>query len=184
MLKYIMGFFILSFWACTPDASKQANAVAGDHYFFDLKGFFNTEIKKLNADKVKADKTVRYNTQKEVQQNQDLDYAKELAVFVHSDINKPAWREKYQADTLREAGAIRSIRYQALDEQLKTQKVTIQFSEEKVQSIQILNHLKSIIANNWQELKYIPGEGYQVSGKQNMRLAGQDEMGVAVRFVR
>ena len=114
--------------------------------------------------------------------NQKLDYEKELAVFVHSDINKLSWRGKYSADTLREGTEIRSITYKALDEQLKTQKIAISFDQNQVAQIAIKNHLKSIMANTWQSLEYVPGKGYWVQGKQQMRLAGEDTMGIAVEF--
>ncbi|MDX2069506.1 MAG: hypothetical protein SFV55_13850 [Haliscomenobacter sp.] len=183
MPKYILFFFALALiWSCNnAEATKKPDSKE-DPYFFDLAGFFNTEIKQLNNAQTKAHKTVKYNEKEDVLSTQKLDYEKELAVFVHSDINKLSWREKYSADTLKEGNEIRSITYKALDDQLKTRKITISFDQNEVAQIAIENRLKSIMASTWQELEYLPGKGYQVHGKQKMRLAGVDMMGIEVEF--
>lgn len=184
MPKSILGILILALLhSCNPNPTANPSAKTKDLYFFDLAGFFNQEIQQLNEAQVKASKTVQYNEKEDVLQNQKLDYEKELAVFVHSDINKLSWREKYQADTLREGNEIRSITYKALDDQLKTRKIAIAFAQNKVTQIAIQNRLKSIMAYTWQVLEYVPGKGYQVHGTQHMRLAGKDKMGIEVEFV-
>jgi major membrane immunogen (membrane-anchored lipoprotein) len=183
MPKYILGVLVLALLvSCNASDSTNAPTIQEDPYFFDLAGFFNTEIKQLNSAQIQAHKTVKYNEKEDVLRSQKLDYEKELAVFVHSDINKLSWREKYSADTLKEGNEIRSITYKALDDQLKTQKIAISFDQNQVAQIAIKNHLKSIMANTWQELEYVPGKGYQVHGKQQMRLAGEDTMGIEVEF--
>lgn len=183
MLKYILGILIL-LYSCNSNHTSNSSPKPKELYFFDLAGFFNQEIQHLNEAQVKASKKVQYNEKEDVLQNQKLDYEKELAVFVHSDINKLSWREKYQVDTLKEGTEIRSITYKALDDQLKTRKIAIAFSQNQVAQIAIQNHLKSIMANTWQNLEYVPGKGYQVHGTQQMRLAGKDKMGIEVEFVR
>lgn len=185
MQKYLLGFItLLALWSCTPNSTTESTSAERDIYFFDIAGFFNAQIKQLNTDQLKANKTVKYNAKRDVLQNQSLDYEKELTVFVHSDINKLSWREKYQADTLRTAGEIQSITYKALDDQLKTQKIAITFANNQIERIAIQNHLKSIMASTWQELEYRPRKGYQVHGKQTMRLSGVDEMSIEVEFVQ
>lgn len=185
MSKYILGILALTLlYSCDFNSSSSGSEKAEDLYFFDLAGFFNQEIQQLNHKGVKAKKEVQYNDKQDVLQNQKLDYEKELAVFVHSDINKLSWREKYQADTLKEGNEIRLITYKALDEQLKTRKIAITFDQNQVSQIAIQNRLKSIMASTWQNLEYVPGKGYQVHGTQQMRLAGKDKMGIEVEFVR
>lgn len=184
MPKYLLGILILSLLSnCNFNHSSTSDTTAKDLYFFDLAGFFDQEIQHLKGEKIKAHKKVQYNDKEDVLQPQQLDYEKELAVFVHSDINKLSWREKYQADTVRNGNNIRSIHYRALDDQLKTRNITIDFKESEVAQITIRNRLKSIMANNWQELEYVPGKGYQVQGTQQMRWAGKDKMGIQVEFI-
>lgn len=185
MPKYILFIFALTLLhSCNLMNTSGNSETSQDLYFFDLAGFFKQEIQALNSKGVKAKKEVQYNDKQDVLQSQKLDYEKELAVFVHSDINKLSWREKYQADTIREGSEIRSIVYKALDEQLKTRKITITFGQNQVSKIAIQNRLKSIVASTWQNLEYVPGKGYQVHGTQQMRLAGKDKMGIEVEFVR
>lgn len=185
MPKYILGILVLTLlYSCNLNTSSSNSTQAEDLYFFDLAGFFKQEIQRLNHKGVKAKKEVQYNDKQDVLQNQKLDYEKELAVFVHSDINKLSWREKYHADTLKEGNEIRSITYKALDEQLKTRKIAITFDQNQVSQIAIQNRLTSMMASTWQNLEYVPEKGYQVHGTQQMRLAGKDKMGIEVEFVR
>lgn len=94
MPKYILGILALVlFHSCNLNTSSSSSTQAEDLYFFDLAGFFKQEIQQLNDKGVKAQKEVKYNDKQDVLQNQKLDYEKELAVFVHSDINKLSWRE-------------------------------------------------------------------------------------------
>lgn len=184
MPKYILFIFAFTLLhSCNLMNTSGNSETSQDLYFFDLAGFFKQEIQQLNSKGVKAKKEVQYNDKQDVLQSQKLDYDKELAVFVHSDINKLSWREKYQADTIREGSEIRLITYKALDEQLKTRKIAITFDQNQVSQIAIQNRLKSIMASTWQNLEYVPGKGYQVHGTQQMRLAGKDKMGIEVEFV-
>lgn len=183
MPKYILIVFSLALmWSCNNTEATKKPGSKEDPYFFDLAGFFNAEIKQLNSAQTKANKTVKYNEKEDVVSDQKLDYEKELAVFVHSDINKLSWREKYKGDTIKEGNEIRSITYKALDDQLKTRSIAISFEQNQVTQIAIQNRLKSIMASTWQKLEYVPGKGYEVHGKQQMRLAGEDTMGIEVEF--
>ena len=67
--------------------------------FFDLKAFFQKEkvrLKKLNAFK----KTVSINGVSEEKALTTLDFDNELSIFIASDINRPAWSDKYKVDSL------------------------------------------------------------------------------------
>jgi hypothetical protein len=148
-----------------------------------LAGFFNKEAARLTKSKIKTEKRLTFNDKKDQLPNAKLDFEKELAVFINSDINKLSWRDKYQADSLYDdQKVLTKIQYKALEKQLKTQQVSIEFAGSKVSKIRIHNRLKSIIAQSEEELLYEPAVGYAINGTEVMRLAGKNTMGVAVKF--
>jgi hypothetical protein len=172
----------LSLPACQSGASTTDNKQE-DAFFFNLKNFFEAEIARLDQGKIAGIKKVQFNQEKDETKSQILNYAKELEVFVNSDINKLSWRDKYSGDTSLVNGQIQKIVYKALDEHLKTREVVILFEGAKVSDIRIKNRLKSIIADARQNLRYRPQEGYEIRGTQNMSAAGDASVGVEVVFV-
>jgi hypothetical protein len=176
-------FIFLATQACqllNPSAPKNTKRQV---YFFDLAGFFDQEAIRLTKGNVKAEKELSFNDKKGHLPSAKLDFVKELAVFVNSDINKLSWRDKYQADTLYGEGhLLQKIQYKALDEQLKTRQVMIEYTQGKVVKIEIQNRLKSIIAQSEEKLSYEPTKGYSINGLQQMILAGKNTMEVEVRF--
>jgi hypothetical protein len=176
-----VGVLMLLMACQKPEGNADPQAEAA--YFFSLKKYFASEIKRLEASKTLARKVVLFNDKRDETANETLNYAKELEVFLHSDINKLSWRDKYRGDTVLQQGAIQRITYTALDEQLKTRKVSIYFAHNYVAQVEIHNRLKSIIAETWQDLRYQAAKGYRISGQQNMRAAGNAKVGVEVSFV-
>lgn len=179
----VVCFIFLATQACqllNPSAPKNTKRQI---YFFDLAGFFNQEAIRLTKSKVKGEKELSFNAKKGHLPSAKLDFEKELAVFVNSDINKLSWRDKYQADTLYDnEHLLQKIQYKALDEQLKTRTVIIEYAQGKVVKIEIRNRLKSIIAQSEEKLTYEPVKGYSINGLQQMILAGKNTMEVDVRF--
>jgi len=73
----------------TPAENNQVNI------FFDLKDFFQKEItslEKINSFK----KTVSINGVSEEKELAKLNLDNELSIFIASDINRPAWSDKYK----------------------------------------------------------------------------------------
>jgi hypothetical protein len=172
----------LSLSACQSSASA-SDEQQEEAFFFNLKKFFEAEISRLENGKIEGVKKVQFNQEKDETKAQHLNYAKELEVFVNSDINKLSWRDKYSGDTSSVNGQIQKIVYKALDEHLKTREVVIQFEDANVSDIRIKNRLKSIIADARQNLRYRPQVGYEIKGQQNMSAAGDATVGVEVVFV-
>ena len=152
--------------------------------FYDLKGFFSEEIKRLDNLQPEGTKTIRFDTKSETIdiKTKPVDYAKELASFVSSDINKTSWREKYRAETIPIGTGRMEIRYHALDEHLKTREIQLLFKENSLEEVRIKNRLKSIIAESTQELSYYTGGGYAIEGVQGPRIGRSRAFSVSVSF--
>ncbi|WP_229215151.1 hypothetical protein [Dyadobacter bucti] len=72
-------------------------------YYYDLKGFINNQIIVLNEKKPKVTKDLIIDGHKEVSTTNDVDWKKELELFIQSDLNKPSYQQSYtvvRADSL------------------------------------------------------------------------------------
>lgn len=154
-------FYLL---ACNAPASSEAGVRIQP--FFDLKGYFDQQIEQLNADQPALTKHVHIGDQEEEKTVDGIDFSQELQIFSRSDINRPAWSDKYQIDSTVQAGALMALSYTAIDTSLVTRLLEIEFAAGTVSSIHIVNRSQSAIANTDQDLQYHPGERYQIISTQ------------------
>jgi hypothetical protein len=171
---------LLTFSACggNTEATKAIDATP----FFDVKGFFNGEIKRYTEGSKKIQKTVTVKGNAETKILDKADFAQELALFVASDINKPAWRDKYRV----EKTAGRSLEsFVATDGDLKTRRVDIyRFPPNGVTEIQIINGDKSAITESQQSLKYEIGKGYSIETFQKFIGSDSSKTRIDVVFLK
>lgn len=64
--------------------------------YYDVSGFVKEQIKALSAQKPLIGKTVAINEKRNEQTTRDINWSRELELFLQSDINKPALRSSYQ----------------------------------------------------------------------------------------
>lgn len=180
-MRFIFFYFLL-FVACQQETIQEVPADRGN-YFFDLKAFFNKEIERL--DKVSSfQKLVQINDKKEEKTFDELDLKSELAVFINSDINRPAWSDKYSVDSVfNEQKQLIKITYLARDKKLKTNSLTVYFENSEVNSIHILKKAENLATDSFQELKYWAGKGYSVLNNQTLIMSDPQTIKVEVNFL-
>lgn len=152
--------------------------------FFDLKGFFEAEAASLNAEKMNVQKTIRHNGKEETQVTQIADWKEELRMFSDSDINRPAWREKYSLDSTDLGDGLTLLHYKAIDKTLTTQVLDVKKRKDKVHSILIVNKISNDIYESQQYLTYIPNQSYTIEKIQDVVLFDKDEYNIQVKYVR
>ena len=136
--------------------------------FFDLKGFFEAEAKRLSNKNSLSNKLVTQNNQTEIKKGLSVDWDDELALFMASDVNKPAWINsyKYSEDNLR-------ISYFALDTSLRTRYVEILKDKNgRTVFIKIKNSSRNMLYESSEELTYIPDSSYTIDKNQSVRFLG------------
>ena len=179
--------FALGISACTPERpSGQADIRAEKPIFFDLKAYFTEETNRLETEKPSGLKIARFQEHSDTLRfdaGSGLDFEEELQPFISSDINRPAWQNKYRVDTLpsKTFGGM-SVRYIALDKNLKTRKIELYTENGEIRQVQIENQIKSVIAHSVQKLRYEKGRGYSAFGTQRMRFGKSYDFEVSVRF--
>ncbi len=176
-----LGFISLTL-ACQPEEQQQKNVES--KAFFDLAGYFQAQIDLLQAEQPRVEKRIVLNEEEEGKTVEQLDYQKELLVFLKADINRPAWRDQYTIDSIMVNDQLGQLRYIAQNEDLKTRRLIITFEGTEVSKVEIDNYTTSAIANLDQSLIYDPLIGYTIHSKENVQLASAQDLLVEVRFLR
>ncbi|MPR34517.1 hypothetical protein [Salmonirosea aquatica] len=86
------GFAILLMLAsCQTPAEKHDEPAV----YYDIKGFIQSQIQLLNQQKPVVEKTMVVGNGQEKRSTSEVNWEKELELFVQADINKPAYRQSY-----------------------------------------------------------------------------------------
>lgn len=167
---------------CSDISPSGATAQLALKKFFDLEGFFDGEVKRLSGF-TNLKKTTSVNGEREEQQVERIDFEKELAIFSNSDINRPAWTDKYEVDSVfNEKKELVRLDYQATDEELRTQHVSVSLDGGAVFKIQIENATSTSIADTQQSLIYEPAKGYTIESRQQVQTIDDAVLRIEVAF--
>jgi len=157
-------FFILA--SCKPAAEKSLK-----NSFEDIKGFFESEVIRLNKNKSVVDKTITQNELSETKEGIQIDWENELSLFTGSDINKASWKDSYRI--IKDSS---SIAYLAIDTTLRTREIRIKMdSNGKPRHILIKNSSKNYLYESTETLMYIPDSAYSIDKYQKVILLGKNK---------
>ncbi len=173
----IIGVFVVACTALVACQSVDSDTATTEEQeatavFFPLESYIEQEVARLNEAGMPLEKHIWYNEQEETQTNNEIDYGKELSLFRRADINKPAWVDLYQADTIFQDERAREVRYQALDPELEVRSLEVKWDKEgAVTEVKIRRESISTLASNEYDLVYLPQEGYRINTLQQNRSA-------------
>jgi hypothetical protein len=181
-LRSVLGGVLASalLLGCIPEKTAEQVELAP---FFDLKGYIDTEVERLATEVPRADKQITFNGQTESHDTMALDYADELAIFRNSDINRPAWLEKYTVDSIRASGQL-TVDYLALDTSLAVRKLRVVEAAESVVRIEIDRQTGTVLSDGRQHLRYEPAVGYLIDSYQDRRFGESLDTRIEVRFAQ
>jgi len=91
-LTIVSAIFLFSLVSCREEETRDDAPKA----YYDLKGFVENQIVYLNEKKPEVSKTAVLGTKREVSQTREMDWKKELELFIQADINKPSYRQSYE----------------------------------------------------------------------------------------
>jgi hypothetical protein len=163
--------------SCGPSAPEGP----GSSNFFDLEAYFDAEAGRLG--KLQGvEKIITLNGETQ-QQRGEWNAEEELDGFKDLKINRPAWRDQYEVDSLRGSdGQLAGLRYAARDSSLRIREVEIDMKEGGVEEIRVEKYIKNTVVYFHQELSYRPAEGYRIRRVQKVPLTKRSELEIAVRF--
>jgi len=183
-MKTVIKIFSLAFISFFFSSCVEETAIIKQEpTFFDLKKYFKNEQVSLSQ-KTKIFKTTSVDGDQIEKQSDSLDFNLELKVFEESDINKIAWIDKYEVDSIFDKnGDLEKVIYKAIDEKLRTRQLLISFDENEVDTIEIFNNASGNVAKLEQHLLYIPAYGYTIESTQKTTFSLEHVLKVDVRFL-
>lgn len=167
--------FVVTIVGCsnrTPD---------GPLVFFDLKEFLVEEQLRLGGH-ADVSKTVEVNGTSETRELKAYDWQSEMALLNQWDINRPAWRDQYQRDTILD-GLKSYIRYQSLDDNLQVQSMDIWQSGSQVDSIFILTQVDNPLRTTHGMYRYVPETGLIFSQVSSRRFGSEQNLKVTLELM-
>ena len=91
-LTIVAAILLFSLVSCRQEETRDD----APKVYYDLKGFIENQIVYLNEKKPEVSKTAVLGNKREVSVTREVDWKKELELFVQADINKPSYRQSYE----------------------------------------------------------------------------------------
>jgi len=181
MKKLLIPSLLLVFLLIAPSCNPTSNQVpTATDKFFDVSGFFQAEVERLNQLQPSAEKSFVVNQLKEITEPISLNYQLELSPFIDSDINKKAWEDKYSIESSSE-----TLSYKAIDEQLEIKEITIQLDPTNHPThIQIIKISESPLSYNKTILIYHLDREIEIISTQKNILSKEKEIRTKVSFTK
>ncbi|SMO76409.1 hypothetical protein [Solitalea koreensis] len=173
----LLTAFVFLLVGCNPSESKKQIRV-----YFDLKGYFESEVNRLTKSAVMVDKTTAKDGVSETKKLNSIDWKNELSVFMASDINKPAWIKSYKTERKLEGSDSTEV-YTALDSALHTRSLSITWNKNhEVRKVLIVNSTRNGLYDLDETLQYIPDEMYQINRIQKAKMLKENKFSVKGLF--
>jgi len=170
----IVLFLIAALPSCKPDNLKEGAVKE----YFDIEGYFEKKVAQLKKQHHTVTKTVVHNGTSESKNVEITNWDTELALFIESDINKPAWNGSYAKQD--SAGA---IIYTAKDTELRTRRIVICKAENgSIRQISIYNQVNNLLYNTHETLNYYPDSAYVIEKYQKVKLLGANTYKITGKF--
>jgi hypothetical protein len=132
--------------------------------YFDIKGYFDSEIASLSKLNPSITKTVGINGSLETKNLKIRDWKSELSAFTDADINRASWKGLFKvskSDTL--------LNYTSNDDKVPIKDVKIYTLNGKVERIVVIKKNENYLYKSIDTLNYYSGSIYRIQKQQNIR---------------
>lgn len=150
----------------------------GPLVFFDLKEFLTAEEDRLGGH-FDVVKTVEVNGKPETIEYNAYSWESELDLLKQWDINRPAWHDQYQRDTISD-GLRRHIRYRCIEKDLQVQSMEIWQNGKQVDSILIRTEVDNPLRTTHGIYLYKPEVGLEFSQLSSRRFGSKQDLSVTL----
>lgn len=96
---FIAGLILLAAFACTPKPEASTEPIMAKLPYFDLKGYIEQTIPKMEGAKVAKISRVQNQEESADVVYSAQDWREELDIFFQADINKPSLAQSYDTQT-------------------------------------------------------------------------------------
>jgi len=170
---YIL-LFVLALISCNQ--GKDSKIDSGNAYF-DLQGYFEKEIARLQRLNPTVSKTVSVNGINESNNVKVADWKKELAIFANADINKASWQGSFTNKKVGLADV-----YSSDSKKIPVKWVYVAKRDSEIQKIEIIIANKNILFQSNDTLSYYPDSLYLIKKQQKIRLLKEKKYTISGKF--
>lgn len=179
-----IGLGLVLLGSCEPAA--ETTTVAYTDPYFSLEDYFEAEIAELTQRQQRVQKKVVLNGETEEQILDQVDFRNELQLFLDADINRPAWSDKYQIDSLYQAGKLHQIAYTTSDSTLATRAITVTFATTavpRVEAVEIHAKMETVLSDSDKWLRYEPQRAYTIRTTHASTMSDSLQLEIVATFV-
>jgi hypothetical protein len=171
LIIYLLALFLIS---CTQKEQEKTSA----KIYFDVKGYFEKEAKRLDNNKALVHKSVAINGITEQKTIHIPDFKNELGSFISSDINKASWRGSFNVKKDKDLTV-----YTTTEEKIPVKKIEVRMQNDKPVYIKILVVNTNILYTSSDTLAYFPDSLYEIKKTQKIKLLKEKKYAVIGKFI-
>lgn len=160
---------------------NNSEVIKTSNQFFQVREYFIKQAESLKKNNVHLQKSINRDNKIESKNILSVDWKKELRPFEDCDLNKPAWKKSYKADTFYLSNQTHLI-YKALEPKLSVRKLEVILHADTVIMLNINIEKKNAYYQSSQQLHYEPWKGYTVIGSQKVILADPTNFNIKAIF--
>lgn len=172
-------------WLFAVSACREKPDAAGTRQTppvcFDLAGLVRDDIRQLNAKGCGIQKSLTIDGKAETQRRDTVNFREELQALIDADINKPAWSDKFIADTMEQSG-IQVLRYTGTSDKIPVRSLQVERRGDTVLHVVIQKEIRSFAFGYQAQIDYYPGKGYRIHSAQKALLIPKFVMQVKADF--
>lgn len=95
LLKIAPTILFLAVIVSLSGCSDQDSEKDGEKVYYDLRGFIENQIVYMTEKRPEVTKTTFLNGESETSKTKDINWKKELELFLQADLNKPSYKRSY-----------------------------------------------------------------------------------------
>ncbi len=175
-----MRLSIIFIWVVFSSCNN-SEGIKTSNQFFQVKEYFIKQAEALQNNNIHLQKSIMRDHKEESKNIVSVDWKKELRPFEDCDLNKPAWKKSYKADTFYLSNQ-KYLIYDALEPKLSVRKLEVIFRADTVFMVKISIERKNAYYQSSQQLQYEPWKGYTVIGSQKVILADPTNFNINAIF--
>lgn len=165
---------VMLLYSCAEELSTSTN---NRQRHIDLPAFFQSEVNRLKQENPSVQKTVSVGEGNEQQDVTINDWSTELASFLSIDLNKAAYRDDIQKDSIPNL-----VTYRIDNPDLDIDTVSITYESGQPVAIQIVRHIDNFLYNTQERLQYHKRQGYSIEKKQSVWILGDNTYYIEGKF--
>ncbi|MCZ2444363.1 MAG: hypothetical protein LC101_11375 [Flavobacteriales bacterium] len=170
--RFLFFIILIGLWSCSSDNRKNLPV-----RYFQIDAFFHQQAEALSKSNIMIEKSLFVNEKHDtlLLKAKEIDWDKEFTPFMTCDINKPAYSDAYQIESI-QTGIGKTLRYTAVKPSLFVQFIEIVYDElEQPASISIKTKHTSMLSKTETEL-WFSYTGYGIREIRKSRWWGDQKL--------